>query len=431
MRVAVVGLGYVGLPMACVFADRGDDVVGIDIDRSKVDAINRGVLPVEGDEPGLEELFKRVLKEGKLTATTDFSACRDSDAITLGVETPVDDRNRPAYDALRAAVTSVGQNLTRGTLVVIESTVAPGTTQGFVAEVLEAESGLKAGTDFHLAHCPERLQAGKLLKAIREYDRVIGGVDEESTRRALALYGGIGTGALHPTDALTAEVAKTAENAYRDVHIGFANEVALLCEAMGVDAYEARELVNTAPFRDMHVPGAGVGGHCIPKDPWLLLHGAGDRVSARVIPAARAVNDAMPHHMARLVQEVLKEAGRGVEGSRVVILGVAYRPNTGDFRNSPALPLAEALRAAGAEVALHDPLARKSGVEGATEDLWGALEGADCAALVTAHREYRTLDLERLREAARTPALVDGRNLWTADAAARAGVLYRGIGKGR
>ncbi len=430
MRVAVIGLGYVGLPMACVFAERGDDVVGVEVDRAKVSAVNAGTLPLEGNEPGLPELFKEVHEAGRLTATTDFAACRDAEAITIGVQTPIDEDHRPAYDALRAAATSVGQNLSKGTLVVIESTVAPGTTQGLVQETLEAVSGLKAGSDFFLAHCPERLQAGVLLKAIREYDRVIGGIDEESTRRALALYDGLGSGTLHPTDALTAEIVKTAENAYRDVQIGFANEVALLSEAMGADAFEVRELVNTSPFRDMHVPGAGVGGHCIPKDPWLLVHGAGRR-GARVIPAARAVNDGMPHHMAHLVTESLQEAGREVAGARVVLLGIAYRPDTVDFRNSPTLPLAEALRGAGADVVLHDPLAGRSGVEGAKDDLWGTLEGADAAVLVTAHSAYRDMDLKRLREALRTPILVDGRNVWEAEAAKKAGLQYRGLGKGR
>ena len=286
---------------------------------------------------------------------------------------------------------------------------------------------------------------------IRDSPRVVGGINEESSRRAVGLYRHIVRGEITPTDLLTAEMAKVVENACRDVNIAFANEVALACERMGVNAYEVRSLINTRPDRDMHIPGAGVGGHCLPKDSWLLNYGletygkAPARQDGRcldrlqLIPKAREINDAMPAHMRALIEEALEETGRELGGSKVTVLGAAYLENADDARNTPAAALAELLVKAGAEVVVHDPLVREaewlralaSGVTvPLTDDLWAALSGADCAALVTRHKEYLAMDLAEVARTMRKPALVDGRNAFDLAECTTAGFVIRAIGKG-
>jgi UDP-N-acetyl-D-mannosaminuronic acid dehydrogenase len=452
MNIVVIGMGYVGIPCAALLADvPGFAVTGVQrrSERSgwKIDCLNGGRSPFDGDEPGLADLLQRVACTKKsFRVTEDYSVCAQADAILLDVQTPTDGDHVPHYESLREVSAQAGGSLRPGALVIVESTVAPGTTLNVVRPILEGESGLKAGDGFFLAFSYERVMPGKLLEYITDFPRVVGGVDEESTRRAVDLYRHIVKAEITPTDVLTAEMAKVVENAYRDVNIAFANEVALACEAMGVDVFAVRGLINARPDRQMHLPGAGVGGHCLPKDSWLLQYGlerygeAGDWAGLRLIPLARAINDGMPGHVVELVEAALAERGRTLAGSRVVLLGASYLEDADDTRNTPAAALAEQLLARGAEVVAHDPYVRQAdwrrALRNGTDvplrhDLWETLRGADCAALVTRHREYLDLDLARLAETMRTPAVVDGRNALDPGACRAAGLLYRGIGKGQ
>jgi len=427
LKAAVVGLGYVGVPVAAALADAGVRVVGIDIDPAKVAAINAGRSPLVGREPGLDELIR---KHGgkRLTATADYAACATADAVLVAVETPIDeDTKDPDYKALRSALRSLGANLRKGALVSIESTIAPGTMQKLVKPILERTSGKRTPRDFLLVHTPERLTAGKLLHNLRTVDRVIGGDDPRSLRRALNLYGKIVKAGIHPTNLLTAEIVKTAENTYWDVQLALANELALISEDYGVDAYEVRKLVNTTPRRDLLVPGAGVGGHCIPKDPWLLLSGLGS-YRASLVPAAREINDFMPERMATLTEDALREAGRRLAGATVAVLGFAYKENTDDARNSPAIPLIRILRRRGADVRIHDPFVKRQRGFTVQRKLPDILKGADVAVLVTAHDAYRRADWRALGRKMRRRAFVDGRCVWESPPK---GWVYRGIGRGQ
>src|SRR3990167_4343602 len=258
-KVAVIGLGYVGLPVACLLAKAGFGVTGINRGKEKVDLVNNGISPIEGKEPGLSELVKEVVKSGKLTATTDYSFCRQTDIVLIAVETPVDERTKtPKYEALRSALSSLAKNMKKGSLVIVESTIAPGTMENLVKPTLEKESGFKINKDFYLGHCPERVMPGKLLHNLQNYHRVVGGFDKVTAEAMRDLYKTYVKGDLDLTDVTTAEVVKTTENYYRDVEIAFANQLALLCEELGVNVYEARKLVNKVEDRNVHMPGAGV-----------------------------------------------------------------------------------------------------------------------------------------------------------------------------
>ena len=439
-NIVVVGMGYVGIPCAALLADvDGFNVIGVQrrSKRSgwKIDYLNRGDCPFSGDEPGLADLIHRVVVEkGTFRVTEDLSVCEDADVILIDVQTPTDSNRIPQYVSLREVSTGVGKCLSKDTLVIIESTVAPGTTQNIVQPILEEESGLKAGEDFYLAFSYERVMPGKLLEYITDFPRVVGGIDPKSTELAIELYRHIVKKEITPTDVLTAELAKTIENAYRDVNIAFANEMALICESMGVDVYKVRELINARHDRHMHLPGAGVGGHCLPKDSWLLRFGVqqyGSRkASTEMIALARRINDGMPWHVARLVEDALAERGKLLNGARVAVLGIAYLENCDDTRNTPAQGLIDALKAKGASVIAHDPHVREyEGLE-LTADLEATLRGSDCMVIVTKHRGYYDLDLEHAAELMRTRVIVDGRNVFDARACREAGLVYRGVGKG-
>jgi len=423
-RLAVIGQGYVGLPVAALFADKGFDVLGVDVQPELVEKINAGINPIAGKEPGLAELLKRVITSGRLRATTDYNELKVCDIFLIAVETPVDENHVPRYEALSSALTGLAPVMKDGALVVIESTIAPRTMHDLVLPLLEGQSGKKLNEGFYLGNCPERVMPGKLLKNLRTMSRVAGGMTPETAEVMIAFYKIIVEADVDPADCITAELVKTVENAYRDVQIAFANEVALIAEAAGGDVWKVRELVNKSPMRHMHLPGAGVGGHCIPKDPWLLVHGAGEKgVSLRLIPAAREINDSMPSHMAVLVQDALKEAGRVIKRARIAVLGYSYLEDSDDTRNSPSEALVRILRELGADPVIHDPW-----IPEYNGDVIERIRGCDAAVVMVAHSAYKEFDLGSLKSALQMPILVDGRGVFDKRAGIEANLIYRGIG---
>lgn len=424
--VGVIGLGYVGLPVACEFARAGFSVVGVDVQPARVAKIAAGDCPIEGDEPGLAELLRDVVAAGRLRATTNYADLAGADVISINVDTPIESDHLPRFDALRRACSSLGAVLKSGALVIVESTVAPGTTERIVAPALEQSSGLRVHEGFFLGACPERVMPGRLLSNLRSLSRVCGGGTASTAEAMASFYRAIIPSAdLDRTDIVTAELVKTVENAYRDVNIAFANEVALVCESSGGDVWKVRDLVNKSPGRAMLLPGAGVGGHCIPKDPWLLVAGVrGENTAApRLIPAARAVNESMPVHTA---QTALRIAGR--ERPRVLLLGYAYLENSDDTRHAPSEKTAAVLRESGADVSIHDPFVRAY----ADRDVYAAAEGCDVVVLMVKHDAYRELDWARLRASMRVdaPAIVDARGFIDQCAVERHGWRWARLGAG-
>jgi UDP-N-acetyl-D-mannosaminuronic acid dehydrogenase len=448
MNLVVVGMGYVGIPSAALFADvPGIMVTGVQrrSKRSgwKIDYLNQGMNPIGGEEPGLDELIRKVVEEGKFRVTDDMGVYRDADVILIDVQTPVDQEHQPQYGSLKTVSQEIGERMNGGVMVGIESTVAPGTTQHIVKPILEKASGMEAGVDFNLIFSYERVMVGRLLHNLKHMPRIVGGHTPQCAKRGAELYRKITRAEIYQTDCMTAEISKTVENAYRDVNIAFANEVALICESLGADVHEVRRYVNSLPhdpsdpdknpYRMMMIPGAGVGGHCLPKDPWLLKYGADThgsiKVEPRIIMESRRTNDHMPLHMKELILEALIHHGKPLGEAKITILGYAFLENSDDTRNTPARPLYESLGEAH-EVIIHDPHVRDFQGANHTRDLNQALKESDCLALVTKHREYFDIKLDWLKKIMNTPIIVDGRNVFNPREAKAKGFTFKGVGIG-
>ena len=439
MKVSVVGLGYVGIPLAVVLASKGYKVAGIQrhSPRSwwKISWLNLGKSPIGGEEPMLDELLVDAVESGMLLACDDYGEIQDSSVVAVTVQTPVTETKEPDLSHLEAACRRVGENLSQGTLVCIESTVPPYTTETFVKPILEEKSGLKAGVDFNLVFCYERVTPGRLVENLLRLPRIVGGYTPACAERGAVFYSGFCEAQVFKTDLRTAEVSKLVENSHRDVNIAFANEAAVICSGLGVDFYKVREMVNSLPiregpdnpYRNILSPGSGVGGHCLPKDPYLLLHGMKKSVfdyKPSLIPAARSINDLMPVVVKKLIDDALKEAGRRVIDSKIGVLGLSYKEDTGDPRNSPTLRLLELL---GGSVKVHDPYV-SSHMSVKPQPLIDTVLGSDCLVVMTKHSEYRELELDCIASMMRTRTIVDGRGLFDPEECIEKGFIYRGVG---
>ena len=446
-KIVVIGMGYVGIPMAVILADvDGFYVTGIQrrSQRSgwKIDWLNQGKNPYEGEEPGLDELIERVVKNGKFKVTDKYDDVHDADYILIDVQTPVDDEKIPRYASLLDVSQKIAKHMKKGVTIILESTVAPGTTDNVVQPILEEDSGLKRGVDFFLVFSFERVMPGKLIEYITDFPRVIGGGCQEANKRAKFLYGKVVKKELQVTDTLTAELTKCIENAYRDVNIAFANEMALLCEDFNRNIFEIINLINYRHDRMMHFPGSGVGGHCLTKDPWLLLYGFNkyterfNEAKIKIIPDARKINDFMPYHMIELMENVFRDSHRLVDNIKVALLGVSYKANTDDTRNTPTENIVKVLRSRyhshNIEYIAHDPFVheRDYRLTRLTNNFNEAITNADVLMFTTNHSEYYNIDLDDLKKKVRTPIIIDGRNIFEKKLVEEKGFTYRKVGEG-
>lgn len=404
--VAIVGAGYVGVPLAQVFAEAGRSVLLVDVSAERVAKLNRGESYIE-DVPG--EVMKRLVEERGLRASNDYDDLRDCDAILIALPTPLSKQREPDLSIVLGAAREIGKRLRRGHLVVLESTTYPGTTRDEVLPILEAESRLAAGTDFHLAFSPERIDPGRTDHTTRTVPKVVGGIDEASTEAAAALYGSAIENIHRVSTPEAAELTKLLENIFRSVNIALVNELAMLCDRMGIDVWEVVDAAATKPFGFMRFdPGPGLGGHCIPIDPFYLTWKAREYdFTTRFIELAGEVNQNMPYYCRSVVSQALNHgAGKSLASSRVLVLGVAYKADIGDMRESPALKLIELLQTAGADVAYHDPHVPRFEEHGLSLSSVALDPSAyDAVVIVTAHSG---IDYERLVEDAHL--VVDFRN---------------------
>jgi UDP-N-acetyl-D-glucosamine dehydrogenase len=380
--VGIIGLGYVGLPLAVAFAQEGCDVIGVDVDPRKIEAIEAGESYIE-DVPS--ELLREV--SGRIGATTRYARLAKADAVVVCVPTPLTRNREPDLGPLMDATRALAEVLQSDQLVVLESTTYPGTTRERVAPLLE-ESGLAAGRDFHLAFSPERVDPGRSDYTLRNTPKVLGGLTEESAERAEALYGLVCDNLVRVSSPEAAELTKLLENIFRSVNIALVNELAMLTDRMGIDIWEVVDAAATKPYGFMRFePGPGMGGHCLPVDPFYLSWRAREfDMATEFIELAGKVNQQMPYHCVAKAQRVLNDAGMSVKGARILVLGVSYKPGVGDTRESPALKIMSLLSDLGAEVSYHDPHVPVLADLGlSSTPLEEALPDADLALIVTAH----------------------------------------------
>jgi len=433
--VSVVGCGRIGLPTALVFAEAGFRVLGVDTNPQVVSLLTKGKAPF--DEPRMGELLKKHVKNGRFTATIDIRrASSESDVVIFVVPTPIDQNKKPDYSTVEKPCKDVGLGLRRGSMVIIASTTGPGIAETLVKDALENSSGLKAGVDFGLACSPTRAAPERVLSDIVSYARVVGAINEQSLRVAGFVLGTVVKGGIVPVkDMRTAEAVKLFENVYRDVSIALANELAQLCEKVGIDFLEAQKAANTQPYCHILVPGV-VGGH-IPKDPFLLVEEAENvNVNLRMVLLARKINDEMVAHTIRLTKDALKHCGKVLRRARITVLGVSYRANVKEPRGSLTRQLVDSLRAKDAAVRVYDPFYSFKEMKdlgySAELTLTRAVEGADCLIFVVGHDRFKRLNLRRVRFLMRkSAAIVDmGQVIEVPLRAEKEGFVYRGVGRG-
>ncbi len=400
--IAVIGAGYVGMPHAQTFAEAGKKVALVDITASLVDAINRGESHIS-DVPS--ETLSKLVDEGLITATTDFSVVAESDAVVVAVPTPLTRQREPDLRFIESAARSIAPHVRKGHVVVLESTTYPGTTREILQPILEAGSGLRAGVDFHLAFAPERVDPGRTDWTTQTTPKVVGGINAESTKAAAALYSSALAHVHEVSTAEAAELTKLLENIFRSVNIALVNELAQLCDRMDIDVWEVIEAAATKPFGFMSFkPGPGLGGHCIPLDPYYLAWKAREfDFNTRFVELAGEINNNMPYFCRSVISQALNHgAQKSLKGSRILVVGVAYKPDIDDVRESPAEKIVDLLRNAGADVAYHDPFVPEfDGLHSVPLEP----EGYDCVAIVTNHSTVDYAELVR-----RANVVVDFRN---------------------
>jgi UDP-N-acetyl-D-glucosamine dehydrogenase len=402
MSIGIVGLGYVGLPLAVAFAEAGQDVVGVELDHRRVEALRAGSSYIEDvSDDRLRAAADRVLP------TTRYAELAPVEAIVMCVPTPLSANREPDLGPLIASARAVADHLQRGQLVVLESTTYPGTTRERLVPLLE-ESGLTAGTDFNVAFSPERVDPGRTDFTLRTTPKVIGGLTPACLDRAAELYRPVCDELVRVSSPDSAEMTKLLENIYRSVNIALVNELAMLCDRMGIDIWEVVDAASTKPYGFVRFdPGPGMGGHCLPVDPFYLSWRAREfDFATEFVELAGKINQQMPYFCFERAERVLNDAGKPVRGSRVVVLGVSYKGGVGDVRESPALKLMDLLRRGGAELAYHDPHVPELPALGLVSEPLDALESADLVVIVTAHPSVDHDEVSR-----RAPLLLDLRGV--------------------
>lgn len=395
-KICVLGLGYIGLPTASLFATQGFSVIGVDVDPNVVEVINRGGIHIK--EPGLKTIVQAAINSGNMKAALKPEL---ADVFIIAVPTPITEDKKADLSYVISAGESIVPYLKEGNLVVLESTSPPGTTADVLTPILE-RSGLKAGSQFFVAHCPERVIPGKMLKELIENSRVVGGINRRSSEMAKELYSSFVDGDIYLTDATTAEMIKLMENTFRDVNIALANELAIICKKLGLDAWEVLKLANLHPRVNIHNPGPGVGGHCISVDPWFIVDTLPN--DTKLIKLCRKINDTMPLYVVDLILEQIKD----IKNPKVAILGVSYKGNIDDTRESPAIEIIANLKKKNVNVGIYDPHVHDFDYE--LNDLENAFGDADCAVIIADHKEFGYLHPGQIGNLMRKKIIIDTRN---------------------
>lgn len=398
-KICVIGLGYIGLPTSAMFAQAGLEVVGVDINENAVNLLNQGKIHIE--EPGLGELIKEMVENGRFRAQLEPE---DADAFIIAVPTPNKDDVYKSCDLsyVEAAVRNVMPYVKKGNAIIVESTIGPRTVDDFVRPIIE-EKGFVIGKDIYLAHCPERVLPGQIIREMIENNRIVGGYTQKCTEVVAELYRSFVQGEIVKTDAKTAEMSKLMENTFRDVNIALANELAKVCNYLQINVLDVIEMANKHPRVNIHQPGPGVGGHCLAVDPYFIVEKAPEL--ARIISLARETNCSMPHYVVNQINELTKH----IQNPKIAALGITYKGNIDDMRESPAMEIIEELQHKGYEVSIHDPHVSTDKLE--LISLEDAVQGADLAIILTDHDEFKKMDLVKVAVSMKTPVIFDTKNI--------------------
>ena len=432
LKVCIVGIGRIGLPTALSFAKSGLQTIGADINEKLVDSINAGNFPLK-DEPGYEDIFNTVRKNGNFSATTDINdAISKSNLILLSLPTPMDKNNIPTYLALESVGKQLNEYLQSNSLVVVESTIEPGFIENVMIERIEMGGRLKAGKNFTIGVCPENANPGEILHDFTNLPRLVGGIDEQVTKIIALIYDFVFSVELVTMpDCKTANAVKLTTNVFRDVNIAFVNELSLMFEKLGIDTLRVLDAAKRKYNFQIHYPGAGVGGPCLPINSYQFLNTAKMTGSElNIIKHGRAINEKMPDHVINLTLDGFKKCNKSIKDSTVLILGVSYKPDVKDIQLSPAEIIINRLKVLGAKIKIYDPYYMGDEVFGINveHDIQDILPNVDASVIVTAHKEFQEIN-PKIFTKMKTPILIDSRGVIDISSANDAGLVFRGLGR--
>jgi len=433
LRVCVVGIGRIGLPTALLFAKSGLDTIGVDINENLVQNINSGIYPLK-DEPGIEGIFNDVIKNKKFSATTKIEdAVPNSDLILLSLPTPMDENNIPDYSALRSVATKLSEILSPNSLVIVESTIEPGFIEDEMISTILESRRLKIGENFFIGVCPENANPGEILHDFTNLPRLVGGINNHVTKLIKMIYDFVFSVELvEMPNCKTANAVKLTTNVFRDVNIAFVSELSLMFEKLGIDTMKVLEAAKKKYNFQIHYPGAGVGGPCLPINSYQLLNSA-KRVGIKLsmIESGRKINEKMPDHVVKLTSDAFKESNESLENSDILILGVSYKPNVKDIQLSPAEKIIKKLQNLGANVHVYDPYFSSENIFGikVEDNLDGILPKMDAVIIVTSHDDFKKIKISSFAKM-KTPILIDTRGIIDPSSAKLEKVIFRGLGRG-
>jgi len=432
LKVCVVGIGRIGLPTALSFAKAGLYTIGVDINQKLVDSINAGNFPLK-DEPGYEDVFNNVRKNGNFLATTDINeAISKSNLILLSLPTPMDENNIPTYSALESVGKQLSQILQPNSLVVVESTIEPGFIEDMMIKIIEGTNMLRVGKNFTIGVCPENANPGEILHDFTNLPRLVAGVNEQTTKIITVIYDFVFSVELVTMpDCRTANAVKLTTNVFRDVNIALVNELSLMFEKLGIDTFKVLEAAKRKYNFQIHYPGAGVGGPCLPINSYQFLNTAkrtGSKLN--IIKYSREINEKMPDHVINLILDGFKKCNKSIKGCKVLILGISYKPDVKDIQSSPAEIIINKLKILGARIKIYDPYYKGNQVFGINveQNIEDILSEVDASIIVTAHKEFQEIDLKIFTKM-KTPILIDSRGIIDISSANDAGLVFRGLGR--
>ncbi len=437
ISVCVIGIGRIGLPTALSFANSGLKTIGVDVNEELVNKIKDKNFPLK-DEPGYQEIFNQVIDEKKFTATTKIEdAVPNSQVILLSLPTPMDQNNIPDYSALRTVGKQLKDLVSPGSIIIVESTIEPGFIENECVNLIESqERKIKSGNNIGIGVCPETANPGEIMKDFEKLPRLVGATDEKTSQIITEIYKHVfPVELIKMPDCKTANAVKLTTNIFRDINIAFVNELAILFEKLGIDIKTVLEAADKKYNFQIHYPGAGVGGPCLPVNSYQMLNSAKDIDSnlLKMVKTGREINEHMPYHVIELLKDALNEGNKRLESSEILILGISYKPNVKDIQLSPGGVIISELQKLGAKVRIFDPYFKDVSVYGiqTASNLDEVISEVDATILVTAHSEFQDIQPEYFATKMRSPILIDTRGIIDTQLAKKAGLVFRGLGRGR